>query len=398
MTPGEVWITGAGVVSAAGTGRESLRTMMLKGSSAVRHDATLGCGVGRNGDSHRTALSRRLDRSARLFLAAAEEAWSDSGLDPGRVNPRRCAVIEGSSLGPLSDILDEHRKILGPSGASARPSGLIRFMTGAGGALLAQVHGLRGPVLHLSAASVSAMCAIGEGCDKIRAGSADLVIAGGAESPLDRDVVETFRAAGVLASMPADHPRCRPFDRERSGTVLAEGAGVLILESQAHALARGARPRARVTGFGLTCEHWSLTGPDPRGTGVADAALQALATSDHRIGWIKAHGTGTVSNDAAECAGLARVVGPAGAHTPLTSLKSSLGHCLGASGAVEAVATLVCLEEGIIPATVGTTDADPTLALRNIVTEVRRSEGREVLLLAESFGGRCAALVMALPG
>lgn len=398
MIPGEVWITGAGVVSAAGTGRDSLRKLMLGGSSAVGYDEALGCSVGRNTDSHRTTRSRRLDRSARLFLAAAEEAWSDSGLEPGDIDPRRCALIEGSSLGPLSDVLDEHRRILETPGGAARPSGLIRFMTGAGGAMMAQVHGLRGPVLHLSAASVSAICAIGEACEKIRNGSFDVVIAGGAESPLDREVVETFRAAGILASAPADHPRCLPFDQDRSGTVLAEGAGVLILESKAHALRRGAGPRARLPGFGLACEDFSLTNPDPRGTGVADAAFQALTGSDpRRLGWIKAHGTGTISNDAAECAGVAQVLGQDGAEMPLTSLKSSLGHCLGASGAVEAVATLVCLEEGIIPATVGTTHPDPALALRNVVTEVRPNQGNEVLLLAESFGGRCAALRMALP-
>lgn len=397
MTAREVWITGVGVVSAAGTGRRSLRTVMLAGTSALRYDDALGCAVGRNGDRHRTASSRRLDRSARLFLAAAEEAWADSGLDPGQLDPRRCALIEGSSLGPLSDVLEEHRRIQGLPGESARPSGLIRFMTGAGGAMMAQIHGLGGPVLHLSAASVSAMCAIGEGCEKISAGSADLVIAGGAESPLDRDVVATFRAAGVLARSPANNPVCRPFDLDRSGTALAEGAGVLIIESKAHALRRGARPRARLTGFGFACEHFSLTSPNPDGAGVAAATIQALAGSDPgRIGWIKSHGTGTVSNDAAECAGLAQVVGHDGTEIPLTSLKSTLGHCLGASGAVEAVATLICLEEGIIPATVGTTHPDPSLALRNIVTEVRPSRADEVLLLAESFGGRCAALRMAL--
>jgi 3-oxoacyl-[acyl-carrier-protein] synthase II len=392
---GEVWVTGAGVVSAAGAGLDSLRDALLETRGATARDDALGCETGRVGPYVAPPAARRLDRSACLFLAAAEEAWIDSGIDDARLDARRAAVIEGSSLGPLGEALAMQRRRVRDEHARARPSELVRFMTGAGGAVMAQAHGIRGPVLHLSAASVSAMCAIGEGCEKIRAGTMDVVVAGGAECPLDPEVVASFRAAGILADASAGAPACRPFDASRTGTTLGEGAGVLILESPRHARARGARRRGRILGFGLGCERGSLTGPDPAGAGVADAVRLAMAESGEEApGWIKAHGTGTRVNDAAECAGLAQVFGRLLPTMPLTSLKSTLGHCLGASGGVEAVAALLCLAAGIVPATLGTTHQDPALAPCTVATEVRTRHDASVLLLAESFGGRCAAMLM----
>ncbi|MEP7325638.1 MAG: beta-ketoacyl synthase N-terminal-like domain-containing protein [Gemmatimonadota bacterium] len=388
----EIWITGIGVVSAAGVGIDPLRTLLLEAGSAVRHDASLGFGMGRVEQFQPVHAARRLDRSAQLFLTAAEAAWADSGLNEDALDPRRCALIEGSSLGPMSDALAEHRRVLESPGRAVKPSRLIRFMTGAGGAVMAQTHRLRGPVLHLSAASVSAMCAIGEACDRIRSGAMDLVIAGGAECPLDPEVLRSFQAAGILAEAGDE---CRPFDERRSGTVLGEGAGVLILEAANHAERRGARARARLGGFGLACENFSLTGPDPSGAGVADAAAQAMeGATASEIGWIKTHGTGTIINDAAECAGLATLFGDRLPAMPLTSLKAALGHCLGASGAVETVATVLCLEAGIVPATVGTREPDRTLPPCTVATSIRQSRGKKVLLLAESFGGRCVGMVM----
>lgn len=395
MKTQDVWITGAGVVCAAGEGLESLRAVLSHSRSTLERAGGLECETARIKEFRSRPAARRLDRSAQLFFAAAEDAWADSGLDDERIDPRRTAVIEGSSLGPLSEVLNSHRDIIEHPGRPVRPSRLVRFMTGAGGAVLAQTHGIRGPVMYLSAASVSAMCAIGEACEKILAGSMDVVVAGGAECPLDPEVVDTFRAAGILAHSQNREVACRPFDEHRSGTALGEGAGVLILESATHAAARGARPRARISGFGMACEQFSLTGPDPFGSGVSAAVTTALESASRSdLAWIKTHGTGTRVNDAAECAGLARVFGDRLTEIPITSLKSTLGHCLGASGAVEAVATVLCVEDAIIPATIGTKTADPTLPPCTVATTIRESTGASVLLLAESFGGRCAAMVI----
>lgn len=395
MNPQEVWVTGAGVICAAGAGLAPLRELLTTSRSAMQYDRTVDCATGRIEAFQPTPTTRRLDRSAQLFFAAAEDAWADSDLDEERIDPRRTAVIEGSSLGPLGELLGWHRHLIKHPERPVRPSQLVRFMTGAGGVVMAQTHGIRGPVLHLSAASVSALCAIGEACEKIRTGIMDVVVAGGAECPLDPEVVDTFRAAGILSHQQNGEAACRPFDERRSGTALGEGAGVLILESAAHAAARGVRPRARISGFGLACERVSLTGPDPSGSGVSEAVTIALeASSRSDLAWIKTHGTGTIVNDAAECAGLARVFGDRLREIPITSLKSTLGHCLGASGAVEAVATVLCVEEAIIPATFGTTKPDPAFPPCTVATAIRENVGPSVLLLAESFGGRCAAMVM----
>jgi len=369
---------------------------MSEGRSAVQADVVAGMPAGRAPDPSLRGASRRLDRGAALFLAAAEEAWQDAGLVDGALDPGRCGVFEGSSLGPMAALLDAARANVRPGEWSApRPTAFLRFMNGAGGATLAQRHQLKGSVLHISTGSVSAMCAIGEACIHIAAGRAEVMVAGGAECPLQQDIVTHLRATGILTEPRHGEPACRPFDERRAGTVLGEGAGVLILEAADHARRRGARPRARVEGFGLVCEAGSMSGPAPDGSGVAGAARQALdGIPLDRLGWIKAHGTGTRANDAAECQGLATLLGSRLSAIPLTSFKPTLGHSLGASGSVEAVAALLAMEDGVIPATLGTERIDPRLPPCRVVMQPESTTAQLVLLLAESFGGRCAALAL----
>lgn len=391
-----VWVTGIGAVSAAGAGREALRRLLSEGRSAVQADVVAGLPGGRAPDPSLRGDSRRLDRGAALFLSAAEEAWQDAGLVDGSLDPGRCGVIEGSSLGTMAAVLEAARAHVRLGDWSApRPTDFQRFMTGAGGATLAQRHQLKGSVLHVSTGSVSAMCAIGEACMHIAAGRAEVMVAGGAECPLQQDIVTHLRVTGVLSQPRDDEPACRPFDERRAGTVLGEGGGVLILEDADHARRRGARPRARVEGYGLVCEAGSMTGPNSDGSGVAGAARQALDGMPlDRLGWIKAHGTGTRANDAAECEGLAALLGTRLSTIPLTSFKPTLGHLLGASGGVEAVAALLALEDAVIPATLGTERIDPRLPPCRVVMQPEAAIAELVLLLAESFGGRCAALVL----
>ena len=394
-----VWVTGLGAVRGAGVGTAPLLDALRAGRSSVRPVAELdGLPAARAPDPPRDRRARHLERSAALFLAAAEEAWHDAGLGDEVPDPARYGVIEGSSLGPLADVLETLRARLATGDVALRPSGLVRFMTGAGGAALAHCHRLRGPVLHVSAGSVSAACAIGEAFQKIAAGLADVVVAGGAECPLQRDVIEHFRLAGILATPVDGESACRPFDERRTGTVLGEGAGVLVLEDAEHAAGRGARPRAVVSGFGLTCEAFSMISPEPGGAGVAESVRAALgARPPDAIGWIKAHGTGTKLNDAAEVRGIASVFGTRLGEVPITSLKPALGHALGASGAVEAVAGILALECGFVPPTLGTERLDPELPPCRVALRAEPSDAREVLLLSESFGGRCAALAVRRP-
>jgi len=395
-----VWVTGVGAVTAAGIGAERLGRALLTACPLVHPVAAFGgLPAGRAPEPPRGSGARRLDRSAALFLAAANEAWCTAGLPDDASGVERCGLIEGSCLGPLGDVIETIREHVAGNGTGSLPAtGLIRFMTGAGGLAFAQLRRLRGPVAHLSAASVSSACAIGDAMAKIAVGLLDVVVVGGAECPLQCDIIESLRVGGVLATPRDGAAPCCPFDARRSGTVLGEGAGVLVLEAAGHATRRGAQPRAILTGFGLSRETYSMIRPDPTGAGVAEAARSALGdTPVTEIGWIKTHGTGTRVNDAAECHGLAAVFGDQLPSIPLVSLKPMVGHCLGASGVVEAVAALLALEQGVIPATLGTTEIDPALPACRIATDVEPSDAGHILLLAESFGGRCAAVAMRRP-
>lgn len=395
-----VCITGLGAVTASGMGAPALRDAMLRMQSGVAPCPALHGAAGAVAPAlERTAATRRLDRSAALFFAAAEEGWRDAGLDDAAIDRDRCAVIEGSSLGPMTDLLTTHRARLAEGERwRAKPSGLVRFMPGAGGSAFGQTHDLHGLVYHLSAGSVSATLAIAEAFHKVTSGAASWAVAGGAECPLDADVADNFRAAGLLAS-DRGCGTCRPFDRRRSGTLLGEGAGVLILESLEHAATRGAHVYALVTGTGFSSEGYSMTAPDPEGAGVTAAIRTALREARAtRVDWIKTHGTGTPAGDAAECRGVAAVFGSGLRDIPLTGLKSTVGHCLGASGAVEAVAAALALDGGFVPATLATKEIDPELPPCRVVTQVEESPAETVLLLAESFGGRCAAVVLTALG
>lgn len=388
----EVWITGVGAVSAAGIGTAPLRALLLEGRSAVCRGG-LGWGTPAPLDVPGRA-ARRMDRSALLFMETARQAWEQSGMSVGTgADLRRVGVIEGSSLGAMADLVDEARR---PEDGGRRARRLIRFMPGAGGATFAQAHGLGGPAFHLSAGSVSAAVAIGEAFMMIATGRLDGAVAGGGEAPLHPDVAATFRGAGILSDNP-EWP-CRPFDVHRDGTVLGEAAGAVVMEAADVARRRGAEPLAVLRGYATSTESGSMLQPSEDGAGLAAAVREVLAmVRPTRIAWIKAHGTGTLANDVAECRGLFAVLGNRLSITPLTSLKSTLGHALGASGAVELVATIEAARAGIVPACVGTSELDPALPTCTIATVPLEAGPGEVLLLSASFGGRSAALVIRSP-
>ncbi len=391
-----VCITGVGAVSAAGHGVDGLRALVCAGATRVSPSPALaGLPVGRAPDRPPSAAARRLDRSGAFFLAAAHEAWDRANLHTASLDRTRCALIEGSSLGPMADLLEAHRDRLQEDGGLPRPSGLIRFMAGSGGAAFAQAHGFHGAVMHVSGGCVSSTCAIIEAIEQIASDRADVVVAGGAECPLQTDIVDMFRAARLLAD--TDSGGCKPFDAHRSGTVLGEGGAALVLEAAEHARNRGAAPIASICGCGVNCEDYSMTAPHPDGSGVAVAIRQALSdTPPEAVGWIKTHGAGTKLNDAAECRGLASVFGRRLSEIPITALKPMTGHCIGASGAVESVAALLALEEGVVPPTIGTQEVDETLPACNVVTRLEPNSARTMLMLTASFGGRYGAITVRL--
>jgi 3-oxoacyl-(acyl-carrier-protein) synthase len=389
----EIWITGLGAVTAAGNGTPALRTLLRERRSAVAALPSSYWSVGRCPTPPRMRAVRLLDRSARLFAAAAEEAWRSAGFSEALPDPSRCDVIEGSSLGALGEVLPHERDR--SSAGSSRPFGL-RFMPGAGGADFAESHGVEGAVFHISAGSVSSAMAIIEAVARLETGRADVVVAGGGECPLDETVLATFAAGGILTPSRELGGVCRPFDLDRGGTVLGEGAGALVLERAEHAARRGAAPLAVILGTGWSRESYRMTGPDPTGRGVTQAARQAVGSlGTRKIGWIKTQGVGTRLHDAAECAGLAALMGRDLPEVPLTSLKPALGHSLGASAAVETVAAVLALQDGVVPPTLNTRQPDPSLPACTVALEPLVPRAPMALLLAGSFDGRCAAWTMA---
>ncbi|MEO8478033.1 MAG: beta-ketoacyl synthase N-terminal-like domain-containing protein [Gemmatimonadota bacterium] len=391
-TSAEVWITGLGAHTAAGVGAAALRAALTQRTPPASADSILGGQwVARAPDPMVDRATGRLDRSGQFFVVAAREAWQHADLARATLDPDRIAVIEGSSLGPMSDLLAiERERVRDGFPAKVSPRHLVRMMFGAGGAQFAQEIGAHGAVFALSAGSTSGAMAIAEGWAKICSGLAEVVIAGGADAPLDPEIIAAFRTAGILAPPSGDAP-CRPFDVSRCGTMLGEGAGVVVLEAAAHARRRGAVPLAILEGTGVSGEDGSMTAPDALGGGIRRATRSALVDTDpRRIGWIKAHGTGTRLNDAAECCGLDGDL----VDVPASSLKPLLGHCLGASGAVELIAAVLAMGDGVIPMTLTTTQVDPALGSRRIVLEPEALLRPAALLLSQSLGGRSAALVI----
>ncbi|NJD09906.1 MAG: hypothetical protein FIB01_05485 [Gemmatimonadetes bacterium] len=379
MTDGIV-ITGLGAHTHFGGGTKALL-------HALEQQAPLSGSTCFDAGGTRVHELRHLSRSAAAFAAAAEEAWRAAGLPDRLEDADRFALLEGSSLGPLPDAIEAMR-----STARVRPTDLLRFMAGSGGVHFAQRHGIEGTVSGVCAGSASGALAIVDGVRLIRTGAADVVVAGAVDRPMQDDIVQRFRAAGILTA-----DCCRPYATDRNGTTLADAAGAIILESRAHAARRGAPVYGQLCAADVATESADGATPDPTGDGVAHATRKVMATfQPARISWIKGHGTGTPKGDASECAGLRCALGPAFARIPITSLKSTLGHSLGASGMVECIAAVLAAHRGFVPATSGTRVPDPLLNI-DLVTEPRPFDGAGVILmLSQSFGGRCAALVVSV--
>lgn len=388
----DIWITGLGAQTGAGAGIAPLAAALERRETLAAPDGTL-CDhwVARAPEPMIGRIAKRLDRSGQLFIAAAREAWASAGLAGVQLDPDRIAVIEGSSLGPASDLLAMERTRVATSFSNRmHPAEVVRMMFGAGSAAFGQEIRAHGPVFALSAGSTSGLVAVIEAWAKLRAGLADVVVTGGAEAPIDPEVLAVFQVAGILAPAGPELP-CRPFDLARCGTMLGEGAGVVVLETAEHARRRGAIPLAVILGAGMSGEEGSLTSPDPEGHGVTRAARMALVgVPGDAIGWIKTHGTATRLNDAAEYRGLSGLA----TRAPMTSLKPLLGHCLGASGAIELAGAILALRAELVPPTLGTTHVDPAFHDRHIALECERLRKPAALLLSQSLGGRCAAMTI----
>ncbi|MGX6448290.1 beta-ketoacyl-[acyl-carrier-protein] synthase family protein [Patulibacter sp. S7RM1-6] len=396
-----VVVTGVGAVTALGVGAEELHRRWCAGEVGIVDG--VGAASAFVPREHLTVkAARRADRFTQMAVVAADEAlaaagWDDelAGLDPTRVG---CVIGTGiGGLGTLESQIEVFRE-KGQPGLS--PLGVPMLMGNAATGTVAMRRGLHGPGYATLSACAAGANAIGSGVRAIQSGDADAMVVGGSEATLTAYAAAAFGQMGALSPTGIS----RPFDARRDGFVMGEGAAVLVLEEEGRARARGATILGAVAGYGTTIDAHHLTAPEPDGRWAALAMTRALedagvapADVDH----VNAHGTSTPLNDAAEARALRAALGDRAATVPVSSTKSTLGHLLGAGGAVEAVATLLALRDGVAPPTLGYAQADPEVDLRVVADgplALDRPAGRPLTALSSSFGFGGHNAVLCLQG
>ena len=384
----EAVVTGCGVVSPLGRGADAFFAALCAGRSAVgpivrfpAHDLAPGTGA-----EVRDVAVDDADRAGAFAELAAADALADAGLDVGDTGGAVRAVALGTTLGGMQ-LFEAWDAAVAAGAAPPAAVGAVPYWAPA--TRLARRVGARGPVVTPQLACASGTAALGLALGWIRDGRADVVLAGGADL-LCRFVVAGFNALRATA------PSAHPFDRARRGLVLGEGAALLVVESAAHARRRGARVRARLLGAGWAGDAVHMTAPDREGGGAARAMTAALADAGlapRSVGFVSAHGTGTVYNDAMEAAAIARVFGPRA--VPVNSVKGAVGHALGAAGALEAVVCVQAIAHGVVPPTAGLRELDPACAVLDVVAGAPRAGAVDVALSTSSgFAGANAAVVL----
>lgn len=341
--------------------------------------------------------ARKMDRFAQFATAATLEALEQAGLKIDDSNRDRAGVVIGTGIGGIGTIM-EQAEVLRERGPERISPFLVPMMISdsAAGMLAIRV-GARGPNMALATACASGNNAIGEALEMIRRGSADAMIAGASEGALVPLAMAGMNVMGALSTR-NDDPQAasRPFDKDRDGFLMGEGAGILILESLEHAQARGADILCEISGYGTTDDAYHISAPAENGAGAAISMKLALEDAGLQladIGYINAHGTSTPLNDKSETAAIKTVFGGQAYKIPISSTKSMTGHLLGASGAVEAVFSILAMREGIIPPTINYQTPDPECDLDYVPNQPRKAEIRHAMSNSFGFGGHNATLV-----
>jgi len=390
--------TGLGSVSPLGVGADALIDRWCAGEVAIA-DGLAPCSEFEPGDWLTVKQRRRADRFTQLALVAAREAMEAAGWGSGLPAPaERIGCIIGTGVGGIGTIEDQHDVLRDRGPAALSPLAVPLMMANAASGVVAMEHGLKGECYGTVSACAAGAHAIGAGMRLVRHGIVDACVVGGAEAGMTPLASGSFIGMGATSKSGIS----RPFDARRDGFVLGEGAGVLVLESEALASARGATIRGWIDGYAATADAHHLTAPDPRGDGSSRAIAAAIAdagwTADE-IDYVNAHGTSTPLNDRSETVALKRALGDAAHGIPVSSTKSAIGHLLGAAGAVEAVATVQALERLVVPPTLSYEEPDPELDLDYVADGPRALTSRDGAAKAISnsfgFGGHNAVVSIA---
>jgi 3-oxoacyl-[acyl-carrier-protein] synthase II len=406
----KVVITGMGVISPVGNDLETFWNRLTNGVSGIRHiehfdvskyDCRIG-GEVRDFDPkpffNNPKDIRRTDRFAQMALAAAKMAIRDSGIDLERLNRNRFGVNVSSGIGGLKTLEDQHTTLLtkGPSRVSAFTIPMLISNMASG--LISMEFGLKGPNLCIVTACATSNNAIGESWRTIKFGDADIFLAGGAEASIIPIGLAGFAAMKALSTRNDEPERAsRPFDRDRDGFVMGEGAGIMVVEELEHAKARGAKIYCELSGYGLSSDAYHMTAPEPNGAGAARAmqlALDHAGLTPEQVDYVNAHATSTGLGDICETRAIKSVFGEHAKNgLSISSTKSMTGHLLGGAGAIEMAACALAMRDSIIPPTINLENPDPQCDLDYTPNVAKEKKVRVALNNSFGFGGHNATLV-----
>lgn len=396
-----VVITGMGCVSALGVTAGQTWAAMREGRPGIGpltglHDTTLrttiaaqakGFVAGEHFDEKRLVL---LDPVSQMALVAAREAVAQAGLEFGGERAERTAVIIGTGIGGASTQDQMARRLYGEGNPRVHPMAIVRVMPNAPASQISLEFGLRGPVFAVASACASSNHALGQALMLLQTGNADLALAGGSEACITVGTVKAWEAMRVMAD-----DTCRPFSKGRRGLVLGEGAGVFVLETLEHAQARGATILAEFAGAGMSADAADIVMPDASGAARAmRVALAQAGLSAQDVDYINAHGTGTAANDTTETRAIRALFGSHADALAVSSTKSMHGHALGGGGAIELVAVLGALREGVLPPTINYLGPDPDCDLNVVPNTAQQRPVRAALSNSFAFGGLNAVLAL----
>ena len=342
--------------------------------------------------------ARKTDLYARYAIAAATQAMQDSGLCIN--DPKRVGVYVGSGIGGMETFITECQKLSEKGPRWVSPHFIPMMIANIAAGSIAIRFGAQGPCLPVVTACATSSHAIGEAFRAIKHGYADAILAGGAEAVINPLAVAGFTNCMALSTVNDPLNSSIPFDKRRDGFVIGEGAGILVLEEYEHAKARGAKIYAEIRGYGNTCDAYHVTAPHPESVSAAEAIRLAMAEAgienkESRAMYINTHGTSTPLNDKAETLAIKTALGEYACDVMVSSTKSMTGHMLGAAGAVEAIASIKALQEGIVPPTIGYQEPDPECDLDVVPNISRKADVRYALSLSLGFGGHNACLALA---
>jgi 3-oxoacyl-[acyl-carrier-protein] synthase II len=407
-----VVITGLGVVCPLGSDPAELWKALVAGKSGVapieqwdtsRHKVKFA-GEVKGFDAEKLLdprTARRLDRFAQFAMVAAGAAMKDSGLDVSKEDPFRCGVIFGSGVGGMTEFEEQHERFIEGGPGRVSPFVVPKMICNSAAGNVSIEYGLQGPNTTIATACASAAHAIGDAMRAIQVDQADVMLTGGSEAGITPMGVSGFIQARALSTRnDAPAEASRPFDKDRDGFVLGEGAGVLILEELEHARRRGATIYAEVLGCGNTADAHHITAPHPHGAGAAAAmraALRDAKLAPADVQYVNAHGTSTPLGDEAETKAIKDVFGERARKLAISSTKSMLGHLLGASGAVELIATVLSMRHGVVHPTINYRTPDPACDLDYVPNTAREMRFNRAISNSFGFGGHNCCVVVGRP-